>query len=174
MTAIPTRSSANVILVAIDSSTPSEAATAVAAKLASAVSAPDVHLMYVIQPMAGQDELVTTHAIDMTELIEVATVFLDGERGKLRQHYSGRIGIHVGMGEAADEVVAMARKLGAEYVVVGSHGRTGIRRLLLGSVAERIVRTAACTVVVARQPEVSTIPSIESGSAVAAAPRGAR
>jgi nucleotide-binding universal stress UspA family protein len=44
-----------------------------------------------------------------------------------------------------------------DLVVVGSHGRTGLRRALLGSVAERIVRHAPCPVFVARQREVTDV-----------------
>jgi nucleotide-binding universal stress UspA family protein len=53
-------------------------------------------------------------------------------------------------GPAASAIVQEAERLGAELVVVGSHGSTGLARLLLGSVAERIVRTASCSVLVVR------------------------
>jgi nucleotide-binding universal stress UspA family protein len=45
-----------------------------------------------------------------------------------------------------------ARELRADLVAVGSHGRTGLKRLLLGSVAERVVRQAGMSVLVARAP----------------------
>ncbi len=47
-------------------------------------------------------------------------------------------------------LVRRAEELGAQLVVVGSHGRTGLRRLLLGSVAEAVVRNAPCSVLVVR------------------------
>jgi nucleotide-binding universal stress UspA family protein len=53
-------------------------------------------------------------------------------------------------GEAANAIVACAEELGAELVVVGTHGRTGLRRLALGSVAERVVRNASCSVLTVR------------------------
>jgi nucleotide-binding universal stress UspA family protein len=53
-------------------------------------------------------------------------------------------------GEAAPAIVACAEELGAELVVVGTHGRTGLRRLALGSVAERVVRGASCSVLAVR------------------------
>lgn len=49
-------------------------------------------------------------------------------------------------GDAADEIVAYARLHGVNLIVVGTHGRTGFSRTLLGSVAERIMRTAPCAV----------------------------
>jgi nucleotide-binding universal stress UspA family protein len=51
---------------------------------------------------------------------------------------------------AADAIAGAADRLGAELVIVGTHGRTGLRRLLLGSVAEAVVRRAPCSVLVVR------------------------
>jgi len=51
-------------------------------------------------------------------------------------------------------IAQVAKDLGAEMVVVGSHGRRGIERVLLGSVAERVVREAPATVLVVRPPDL--------------------
>ena len=56
----------------------------------------------------------------------------------------------VGFGDPATLLVAAAREGGAELVVVGTAGRTGLRRVLLGSVAEKVARTAPCSVLVVR------------------------
>jgi nucleotide-binding universal stress UspA family protein len=53
-------------------------------------------------------------------------------------------------GDARDGILDLARVAGCDLVVVGSHGRRGLRRLLLGSVAESTVRHAPCSVLVAR------------------------
>jgi nucleotide-binding universal stress UspA family protein len=53
-------------------------------------------------------------------------------------------------GPAASEIVHHASELGAELVVVGTHGRTGLPRLALGSVAERVIRSASCSVLAVR------------------------
>lgn len=50
------------------------------------------------------------------------------------------------VGRAADEIARVAESEGADLVVVGTHGRTGASRLLLGSVAERVVRTSTVPV----------------------------
>lgn len=52
----------------------------------------------------------------------------------------------VGEGPAAPAIVSAARRYRAHMIVVGTHGRSGVRRLLIGSVAERVVRTAPCPV----------------------------
>lgn len=59
----------------------------------------------------------------------------------------GKIVQHVGDGKPPQAIVALAEKLGAHLIVMGTHGRTGVRRAVLGSVAEHVVRHAPCTVV---------------------------
>jgi len=53
-------------------------------------------------------------------------------------------------GSPGRAVAEVAKELNADLVIVGSHGRTGVKRLLLGSVAEKIVRLCECSVFVAR------------------------
>jgi nucleotide-binding universal stress UspA family protein len=47
-------------------------------------------------------------------------------------------------------IVETAREEGASYIVIGTHGRSGIARFMLGSVADRVVRTASCPVLTVR------------------------
>jgi universal stress protein A len=53
-----------------------------------------------------------------------------------------------------DEITAAAAKLDASLIVLGTHGRTGLDRLLFGSTAERVVRSASCPVLTVRLPSV--------------------
>jgi nucleotide-binding universal stress UspA family protein len=55
-------------------------------------------------------------------------------------------------GDPAEAVVHLAEEDGIDLIVLGSHGRTGLTRLLMGSVAEAIVRKAHCPVLVYKQP----------------------
>lgn len=55
------------------------------------------------------------------------------------------------LGEPAAEIVKHARELGAEAIVMGTHGRSGFKRLFMGSVAEEVLRSASCPVVVVRE-----------------------
>jgi nucleotide-binding universal stress UspA family protein len=54
-------------------------------------------------------------------------------------------------GSTAAEIVRFAQDEGYDVIVIGTHGRTGIPRLLLGSIAERVVQTAACPVLTVKR-----------------------
>lgn len=56
-------------------------------------------------------------------------------------------------GEAASEIVRVAKERAVDLVVISSHGRTGIDRMLFGSTAEAVVRYAHCPVLVVKPPE---------------------
>lgn len=56
----------------------------------------------------------------------------------------------VGDGDAATEIVRMAEELGADLIVIATHGNTGWRHLAFGSVTEKVVRLAACPVLTTR------------------------
>lgn len=55
-------------------------------------------------------------------------------------------------GVAAPEILRVAKEEHADMIVIGSHGRTGIGRVLMGSVAEEIARKAPCPVLIVRTP----------------------
>lgn len=54
-------------------------------------------------------------------------------------------------GDPATEIVKTAFDANVELIIIGSHGRRGLKRLLLGNTAERVVRYASCTVLVVRE-----------------------
>jgi len=63
---------------------------------------------------------------------------------------NARADLRIEEGPAGPLIVKLAAELPAALVVVGTHGRTGLRRLVLGSVAEAVVRTASTSVLVVR------------------------
>jgi nucleotide-binding universal stress UspA family protein len=66
---------------------------------------------------------------------------------------------HVRIGPIAEQIAALAAEIEAQVVVLGTHGRKGLPRLLLGSVAEKIVRLAPCPVLVVRPRDFSRLPA---------------
>jgi nucleotide-binding universal stress UspA family protein len=76
--------------------------------------------------------------------------------------YTAAVVAHEEGGNPASAIVDMASALNAAVVVVGTHGRKGFQRMLMGSVAEAVVRNAGCPVLVVRPVEhAHTAPSIE-------------
>jgi nucleotide-binding universal stress UspA family protein len=59
-------------------------------------------------------------------------------------------------GNAAPAILRTARELTCDAIVMGTHGRTGADRLLMGSVAEEVVRKASCPVVAVKTPAAPT------------------
>jgi len=57
------------------------------------------------------------------------------------------------MGPAAKRIVEHAEKIDADLIAMGTHARGGLRHLLLGSVAEQVIRAAKCPVLTTREPE---------------------
>ena len=56
-------------------------------------------------------------------------------------------------GEAASEIVRVARERQVDLIVISSHGRSGLGRILFGSTAEAVVRHASCPVLVVKPPQ---------------------
>lgn len=59
----------------------------------------------------------------------------------------------VRLGAPAHEIVETARKLESDLIILSTHGRTGLKHLLLGSVSEHVVRWAPCPVLIVREQE---------------------
>ena len=63
-------------------------------------------------------------------------------------------------GAAAEEIVRVAREIGCDLIVMGTHGRTGLERLLMGNTAESVVPEADCPVMIVKAPQ--DVPSTTS------------
>jgi nucleotide-binding universal stress UspA family protein len=81
-----------------------------------------------------------------TALTEVVVDELRRAAALERVHFC----IHVRIGGAADEILMLAGEVGADLIIIGKRELDGVGRILLGSVAERVVREAGCSVEIAR------------------------
>ena len=63
-----------------------------------------------------------------------------------------RVSFQVEFGDPGHRIAEYAEAVGSDLIVMPSHGRTGVRRLLIGSVAERVLRFAHCSVMVIKPP----------------------
>jgi universal stress protein A len=94
----------------------------------------------------------------ISEAPSLRTAMLQEAQERLRHRASVREGIprlqtEVLFGHGARTLAEYAGQRGADLIVMGTHGRTGFAHLLLGSVAEQLVRTAPCPVLTVRHPE---------------------
>jgi len=132
------------ILVPFDFSAPSHAAIDKAIEIAG--SASNVHVLHVLAPFVPlAPEGVPIEWVDETKRMQHAVDMLHKELSEKR--YAG-VTEEVLVGDAGTVVVDRAESLTADLIVVPSHGRSGLTRMLLGSVAERILRLSKCPVLV--------------------------
>jgi nucleotide-binding universal stress UspA family protein len=61
-------------------------------------------------------------------------------------------------GDPAAEIVRYAQEMNMDLIVMGTHGRTGLERMLMGSVAEKVMREAQCSVLVVKLPKGVPVP----------------
>jgi nucleotide-binding universal stress UspA family protein len=95
-------------------------------------------------------------------------------REQLRQVTSPDPGVPVerrtAEGTADDEILRAAADTRCDLIVMGTHGRTGLGRLLMGSVAEQVVRKAPCPVLTLKTPVPQAFPGIERRPAAGEVP----
>ena len=150
------------ILLATDSSREAELATQTAVDLAR-MSDSELHVVYVAEdPSIGllYPEATDPEGVEMPDPILLEDLQRRSEqRGRERLdaevervHSAGGTvsQAHLTMGEAGREIVHLAEDLSAGLIVMGSRGRGGIRRALMGSVSDSVVRHAHCPVIVTR------------------------
>ncbi len=132
------------ILVPTDYSDAAESALRYAIELAGKIGA-EIELVHVWQ--------LSTYASSTSELAKGMERDLKSDLERLAQRYSGHgvvIHRHLRMGPPYAEIIEAAKDLESDLIVIGTTGRTGLEHFLLGSVAERVVRMAACPVLTVR------------------------
>lgn len=151
-----------VVLAAIDEGALADTTGAAAARYANAASGAELHFVHAVGWVpAHPGPLERATRVDPSSLLEDARLNL--ERIAKASGFERDIICHVCLGEPAQEVLQMAARIDADMIFTGSHGRRGIQRMLLGSVAERIVRGASCPVLVVRDKDYhrTLAPTIE-------------
>jgi nucleotide-binding universal stress UspA family protein len=140
------------ILVAVDESEFAARAADVGFDLARSLGA-EVAIIHVVDPAV--DAYAPEGGIRASELVALAQQ--DGKR--LLAAFAQRAALQpaplefIHVGKPAAEIVKGAKDWRADLIVIGSHGRGRVERLLLGSVAEAVMRHAVCPVLVVRTGE---------------------
>lgn len=133
------------VLVPVDFSPESLAAVSTALEIAA--SPGGVHVVHVLAELSPAEPILLWEAYESGKRREAALMEL---AKRLTEAGLPALKCHVFIGDPGQEIAAFAERLHADLIVLPSHGRTGIRRLLIGSVAERVIRLAPCPVLVMR------------------------
>lgn len=159
-----------VILAAVDFSEHAHAALASAKQLALKQPNSELHVVHVVPPPVG-----TVAVVGSADMAATFTETLDRTRKELQEACTevanglpDRVYGHVRTGRPSREIAEVAKQIGADVVVVGTHGRTGISRALLGSVAEEVVRHAPCDVLTIRPKAAQPVIEAACAQCVAA------
>lgn len=138
------------ILVPTDFSAPSEAALACGRTMADKFDAA-LHLLHV-----AENPFLRAVSGDRRSLEEAPARWLQ-DRLSEAERRRGAVTIVEQSDEPASEILRYARSNNIDLIVMGTHGRTGLARAALGSVAETVVRAAPCPVLTVHAPESTTI-----------------
>ena len=150
------------ILVPFDFSDDSESALTAARDLAATFGS-HIDLVHVVTPpiAAGPVGMPLSGPVyyDITSDLETSL----GRRAAEAADSEVAVESHVLTGVPGQRITQLAEDLGSDLIVIGSHGLTGLRHFLLGSVAERVVRTAECPVLVLRRPAEAAVETEDEG-----------
>lgn len=112
-----------------------------------------LHIVCVVDPKEAIPSIPSYNGVDYMYAARVQEALAAEVQQELDQadvRGSVHFFVHARIGKAADEILNLAREVGADLIIVGSKGMSGLERLILGSTSEQVVRDAGCTVEVAR------------------------
>ena len=142
------------ILVPTDFSAHSSQAIKIGAALSKALHAPLV-LLSVYQPPSSPllDGALLPMPLDVG--VDVARLNSHLQEAEQAAAQAGAVAVSSSLrqGGVVDEILAHAEEAGVDLIVMGTHGRTGIKHALLGSVAEKVVRLSKCAVLTVHAPK---------------------
>lgn len=134
------------VIVPVDFSEESFAAIATAMQLVAQPS--HVVVVHVLQEISSLEPTEAWHSIDTPTRIRHVAKML---RERLDHAGYSEVVLDILVGDPGHQIADLASRAHADLIVLPSHGRTGLRRWLIGSVAERVVRLAHCPVLVLRK-----------------------
>jgi len=147
------------ILVPIDFSKDSLDALSYATQFAAALDA-QIALLHVVEPIhyAAPTDVYTANA-NIAMLLEQQRQVAEKQLGRIAsgvEKKGRRVRAAIKTGAASKVIVDTAKKDGTDLIIMATHGRTGLAHMFLGSVAEKVVRTARCPVLTVRRGKRSS------------------
>ena len=139
------------ILVATDASKEAQLAASTAAEL-SARTDSELHIIHVGEvPLFYHPERHGGYHINYEKAESQARELLEAQVEKIKAAGATVAQAHLKMGRADEEIVELAESMGVGLIVMGTRGQGRIRRALMGSVSESVVRHAHCPVTIVRE-----------------------
>lgn len=141
------------VVVGYDFSRSGGAALRRAVALAARAPFHVLHVVCVIDPKHAIPSIPSYNGIDYmyaARVQEALAAEIQHELDRIEVRDRVHFFVHARIGKAALEILELAKEVGADLIIVGSTGLTGVERMLLGSTSEHVVREARCTVEVAR------------------------
>ena len=142
------------LLVPLDGSQASEKALPWAVDLAMKLDAKIILLRVGRQPDVFDGQDLMTMQTFMSNQETACRQYLEGVKFKLKGESSLNVGTEYGEGPASRAILDKAAELGVSIIVMNSHGRDGLARWFMGSVAEKVMRHATCPVLLVREAAV--------------------
>jgi nucleotide-binding universal stress UspA family protein len=139
------------ILLATDASKEAELAANTAAELSQRTDS-ELHVIHVGEvPLVYHPERHGGYHVDYEKAETQARQLLEAQVDKIKETGTTVAQAHLKMGKADEEIVDLAESLGVGLIVMGTRGQGRIRRALIGSVSESVVRHAHCPVTIVRE-----------------------
>jgi len=158
--ALSTTARGPVFVAALDRTEASESVVPmVTSLLAAETRAAEMHLVFVLEhpPTIPLGPVVPSIGQDLRD----GRAYLDEVVRAAADTFMGRIVGHLAVGDPATKVLELALDLEADMIVVGTHQKGALARLVLGSVSQKIATRAQCPVLLARPKGYPVVPEIE-------------
>jgi len=152
---VNTEDEPRVVLAAVDTTPAAERVVSMAARFVRAFPQAQLHLLHVLRfsrldrPYAGAPGMSSDAVADAKDHLEF-------HKKKAMRQCRNQVLSHFAAGNPTSEILRFCAELNADMLVIATHDHAGFERLLLGSIAETLMRKAPCSVTVVRQPTRKT------------------
>lgn len=140
-----------VVLIAVDASSGASKVISAGARLCRSLPHAVIHVAHVFRTNRFDRSRAGTSA-PASEALEDAKEYLEFHVKSAKKQCRNEIRGHFLVGEPVSEILKLASEIKTDLLVVGTHDYAGFERLLLGSIAETLMRKAGCSVLVVRPP----------------------
>jgi len=145
------------VMVCLDGSELAECVLPHAAKIASDCSIPKITFIRVIKPLklyGSAESHISPEERERLEAdsMEVAAAYLE-EKARPFREQNFLVECVILYGNVVEQIIAFTEKNGVNLIIIATHGRSGVSRMFLGSIADRIIRGSPVPVLIVRAPD---------------------